>query len=93
MVIDDERGISYDMDDFGIVESSIAATTVTPEAPMGFPTIFECETAIHIRSAHDQLQNYYNGAYFDICTMRHIFFIFQVSFICFVHCVIFIFTK
>jgi hypothetical protein len=61
MVIDDQRGVSYDVDDFRIVESLIAAPTITPEAPTGFPTIFQCETVIHTRSMHDQLQNYYNG--------------------------------
>jgi hypothetical protein len=47
MIIKDEHGGSYDMDDYKIIESSFAASTITLKALSGFSTILQCEAALH----------------------------------------------
>jgi hypothetical protein len=57
MIIEDEHGGSYDVDDYETVESSIAAPTVICEAPRGFAAILQREVALHTNLVHDWLQN------------------------------------
>lgn len=47
IIIDDEHGGSYDVDEYEIVETSITIPTITFEAPMSFAVIFHREATIH----------------------------------------------
>lgn len=48
MNIKDECGESYDVDDYEVVESPIAAPTMTSEVPTDFVAILQHVTVIHL---------------------------------------------
>jgi hypothetical protein len=45
------------VNDFKIIESSVAGPTITLDASIGFAAILPREIAIYASSIHDQLQN------------------------------------
>lgn len=53
MIIKDECRGAFDMGNYVIIESYIAALTITLEAPTTFTVILQHEIAIHISSVHD----------------------------------------
>jgi hypothetical protein len=52
MIIEDEYGGAYDMDDYKIDESFVISSIITREAPMIFAAIL-----IHTSMVHDRLQH------------------------------------
>jgi hypothetical protein len=48
VIFENELEGSYDVDDYEIVESCIAASTITLEASMSFAGILQCETIFHV---------------------------------------------
>jgi hypothetical protein len=49
MIIRDEREGSYNIDDYEIVEFSVAAPTITLETHIIFASVLQCEDTIHAR--------------------------------------------
>lgn len=47
MITKNERGGSYDMDEYETIESSIATPTVTPKEPTGFTVILQREVSLY----------------------------------------------
>jgi hypothetical protein len=56
MIIKDKHRESYNVDDYKIVESSVATPIITTEAPMDLAVIFQREATMYAGSMHNQLQ-------------------------------------
>jgi hypothetical protein len=60
MIIENKHGGPYNVNDYEVVETSIAAASITLEAPINFTV--QREVVIHATPVNDYLQNY-NAAY------------------------------
>lgn len=83
MNIKNECGESYDVNDYEVVESPIAAPTMTSKVPIDFAAILQHVTVIHVSSVHDHLKKI-NGAYLrstprelDCIFINYVFFVFS----------------
>jgi hypothetical protein len=57
MIIENEHGEAYDMDDYEIVDSFIIASTITLETSTSFAVVLQDGTTICASLMHYQLQN------------------------------------
>lgn len=57
MIIENEHGEAYDMDDYEIVDSFIIASTITLETSTSFAVVLQDGTTICGSPMHYQLQN------------------------------------
>jgi hypothetical protein len=57
MIIENEHGEAYDMDDYEIVDSFIIASTITLETSTSFAVVLQDGTTICASAMHYQLQN------------------------------------
>jgi hypothetical protein len=49
MIIEDDHGGSYDVDDYETIESFAATPPMTPKAPTRFVVILQRETTLHAK--------------------------------------------